>query len=169
MPVSDYIRRLRDRVGHDLLLLPSVTGLVFDGQRRVLLVKSVDADAWHFPGGFVEPNERPASALVRELWEETGLVTRPRRLVGVFGGPGYEFTYPNGDRSSYMTAAFECEVVDGRLHAQDGEIVDFTWAERDAIAGLRIAPWALEIVAAAWDSDAPAAFAGPTWAPPASG
>ncbi len=41
MPISDYPRNLRARVGPTLLLVPSVTGLVFDHAGRVLLVLGV--------------------------------------------------------------------------------------------------------------------------------
>src|SRR5687768_2430179 len=38
-PMSDHVRSLRERVGHDLLLLPSVAVLVQDDHGRVLLVR----------------------------------------------------------------------------------------------------------------------------------
>jgi len=39
MPISEHLRNLRSRVGPSLLLVPSVTGLVFDDDGRVLLVR----------------------------------------------------------------------------------------------------------------------------------
>ena len=37
MVISDYIAKLREKIGNDLLLLPSVGAVIFDAQRRVLL------------------------------------------------------------------------------------------------------------------------------------
>ncbi len=42
MGMSPYLRALREAVGPRLLVLPSVTGVVFDDQRRVLLVQQRD-------------------------------------------------------------------------------------------------------------------------------
>ena len=36
MPMSEHLRAVRAKVGNDLLVLPAVTGLVFDGAGRVL-------------------------------------------------------------------------------------------------------------------------------------
>jgi 8-oxo-dGTP pyrophosphatase MutT (NUDIX family) len=169
MPPSDFIRRLRSRVGHDLLVLPSVTGVLFDDERRVLLVRPIEADVWLLPGGLIEPNEIPADALVRELWEETGLLTRPRRLIGVFGGPTFEVMYPNGDRTTYVTSAIECDVVSGDLHARDGELAAFRWTARAELDTLAVGPWIREVLATAWEPTAPATFAPPRWTPESAG
>ena len=43
---------------------------------------------WDLPGGFLEENEHPLDALVRELREETGLEIEPQEFVGVWMEPG---------------------------------------------------------------------------------
>ncbi len=39
MPISEYLGRLRGKVGHERLRMPSVTSIVFDDARRILLVR----------------------------------------------------------------------------------------------------------------------------------
>ena len=55
-----------------------VAAALVDGEGRVLLQKRAPgrfmAGLWEFPGGKVEPGERPEAALVRELAEELGIV-----------------------------------------------------------------------------------------------
>ena len=83
MPISDYMRCLREKVGPDLLLAPSVTIITFDDQGRILLARHADTGVWVAPGGSVDPHESPADAAVREMWEETGLLVEPTKILGV--------------------------------------------------------------------------------------
>jgi len=46
MPIPDFVVALRKKIGQDELWLPSVTGLVLDGQDRVLLVQRRDNRLW---------------------------------------------------------------------------------------------------------------------------
>jgi 8-oxo-dGTP diphosphatase len=66
MPPSPYILRLRDKVGHQRLLLPSVSVHIFDDANRLLLVRLRDDDQWSTPGGAIEPDEFPSDAAARE-------------------------------------------------------------------------------------------------------
>jgi mutator protein MutT len=114
--MSGYIRRLRERVGHDLLLSQAAAACIRDPQNRILLLRRSDGEnLWGFPGGMIEPDERADQAVVRETYEETGLQVEPVSLIGVYAGPEYRFTYPNGDQAQPMVLFFECRVMGGEL------------------------------------------------------
>lgn len=58
-----------------------VAGVIADARGRVLLARRTQgrdlAGLWEFPGGKVEPGERPEQALMRELQEELGIQSVP--------------------------------------------------------------------------------------------
>jgi 8-oxo-dGTP pyrophosphatase MutT (NUDIX family) len=87
MGMSEYIRNIRSKVGSTMLQMPSVTIFNYDDTGQILLVKHADTGLWVAPGGAIEPGETPADAAVREMWEETGLLVRLVRILGVYVGP----------------------------------------------------------------------------------
>jgi 8-oxo-dGTP diphosphatase len=116
MGLTGYIARLRECVGHALLLTPSAAACIRDADGRILLLRRSDGDnLWGFPGGAMEPGERMAETVVREVREETGLEVEPAAVIGVYSAPEYAFAYPNGDRVQPVTTFFECRVVGGTL------------------------------------------------------
>ena len=69
MPISSYLKSVREKVGHDLLTMTAVAIAVFDAEGRLLLGRDSEMDRWTLPGGGIDPNERPADAAVRECHE----------------------------------------------------------------------------------------------------
>lgn len=79
---------------------------LFDGDGRVLVQqrppgKSM-AGLWEFPGGKVEPDERPEEALAREIFEELGITVREEDLL-----PGPFASEPLGE-SHLLLLLFLC-------------------------------------------------------------
>jgi 8-oxo-dGTP pyrophosphatase MutT (NUDIX family) len=112
--ISDYMRELRRQVGHQVVTSPGAGGIVFNEQGQVLLQQRADNGQWSPPAGAVDPHESPADAVIREVWEETGLLVEPVRLAGVYGGPELQVTYSNGDQVAIQSAVFECRVIGGQ-------------------------------------------------------
>jgi len=141
--IAAHIARLRAAVGHELLVLPSVSVLLADGTGRVLLVRHAGHDdGWGVLGGAVDVGESPASAAVREAREEIGVGIRLVRLVDVLGGPDYEVCYPNGDRVAYVTAVYEAQIIEGSPAVSDGELSALGWFEPAELPGLRLSKFA---------------------------
>ena len=72
-----------------------VAGVIRDARGRILLARRTEgrdlAGSWEFPGGKVEPGERPEAALIRELKEELGIDVNEACLAPfVFTSHAYE-------------------------------------------------------------------------------
>ena len=133
MPISEYIKRLRARVGTDLIQMPCVAAVIHD-RGKVLVTRRSDNGLWCLPGGAIDPDEAPAQAIVREVREETGLRVRPHKILGVFGG--HRHLYPNGDQTSIVKIAFGCSVIGGELQCNDGEVSELVFVSPDAMPQL---------------------------------
>lgn len=59
MPLSEYVRAWRARIGTTVLEVPTVSVIVLDTAERVLLVRHVEGNNWTTPGGMIEPYELP--------------------------------------------------------------------------------------------------------------
>ena len=165
--VADYVRRIRALIGSgEVLQLPSVSVAIRDAAGRVLLARHVEGNRWLLPGGGVEPGETPADAAVREAWEETGLIVRLTRLVGVFGGPQHLVQYRNGDRASYVSTVFEAAIDGGKVQPDGTELREVQFVSETEASGLTLAAWVPEVLSAVFGGTT-GNFRQPKWRPPA--
>jgi 8-oxo-dGTP diphosphatase len=125
MGLSPYLQGIRSRIGHDFLLLPGVSAMVFNDKDQLLLGRRSDNGRWSIIGGIVDPDEEPADAVVREVLEETGVTVKVDRVSGVY--TSRRLTYPNGDLAQYVTIAFRCSVVSGSPCVNDDESLEVAY------------------------------------------
>jgi 8-oxo-dGTP pyrophosphatase MutT (NUDIX family) len=163
--MSDWLREVRGKVGTMLIEVPSVTVVVRDGAGHVLVVRHSNRGVWVFPGGAVEPEETPADAAAREVYEEAGLDVELTDLIGVFGGPEYVVEYENGDRTSYLMVVFEAVVRSGTPRPDGVETVETRFVTRDELATLPQGRWMPEVADAVFTPTPARRFRPATWRP----
>jgi ADP-ribose pyrophosphatase YjhB (NUDIX family) len=119
-----YTRWLRSYVGHQRILQVRASGFVRNEAGHILLCRRADVMLWDVPGGTINLDESPARGLVREVYEETGLLLKPEKLIGVYSGPDFAWSYPNGDQSQILAIFFAARVVGGELQQAGDENVN---------------------------------------------
>lgn len=144
--ISPYIRCLREQVGHDLVLLPSVAVLVWDEEGRLLLVREAETSLWQTIGGAIEPDESPTEAAIREADEEAGVVVELAGIRGVVGGPQFRMTYPNGDLVSYVPTIFDAHIIDGEPHPDGEETIDVAWFTTGQLADAALSEFTVALL-----------------------
>jgi 8-oxo-dGTP diphosphatase len=127
MPIPEYIRNLREKIGHELIMIPGAAAVIVNAADEVLLQRRGDNGQWSLPGGAIEPGEEPAEAVIREVLEETGLHVRPERIVGIYGGPTHVGQYPNGDQVAFVSVTFQCSVIGGELRVDGDETLELRY------------------------------------------
>ena len=118
--------------------------MVLIGGRVVLIRRGKEPlrGRWVIPGGTVELGETLQEALVREMYEETGLVVRPREVVLVFDRIQREGT---AVQYHYVIIDYLCDYVSGDPRAgSDAEEVAVV-APGD-LDGYDLPPQALSLV-----------------------
>ncbi|GIP18119.1 NUDIX hydrolase [Paenibacillus montaniterrae] len=144
MPMSEYYKNMRSKVGSELLFMPSVAAIVRNENNEILFIRKSNETIWGLPAGAIEIGETPAQAIRREVYEETGLTVNPERIIGVFGGDKYKYEYSNGHKVEYLVIMFECSIIEGILYALDGEAEELRFYKQDEIPEIAI-PYPKEI------------------------
>ena len=121
--------------------IPCVGAVVTDGHGRLLLIKrghEPGAGLWSLPGGRIEPGETDAEALVREMFEETGLTVEPGRLLGRVQRPGL-------GGAVLDIRDYAATVTGGTLRAGD-DAADARWAGAEELAALDTTEGLVEVL-----------------------
>jgi 8-oxo-dGTP diphosphatase len=119
-----------------------VAAALVDGEGRVLLQRRAPGRAmaglWEFPGGKVEPDERPEAALVRELEEELGISVEIGALAPA------AFASADNQGRHMLLLLYLCREWDGEPRALDAEAL--AWVQPRAMASLPMPPADLPLI-----------------------
>jgi len=124
------------RLGRQGKLRLGCCAVIFDeSHTKVLLTRRADNGRWCLPGGGVESGESVAEACEREVFEETGLRSRVKRLIGVYSNPDQLVIYPGGEEVFFVVLNFEAQISEGTLGLSDEttEAGFFSLAEMEAM------------------------------------
>jgi 8-oxo-dGTP diphosphatase len=124
--------------------LTVVAAALVDAEGRVLLQQRAAGRAmaglWEFPGGKVEPGERPEAALVRELREELGIEVDSVRL-----SPAAFASADNGGRHMLLLL-YLCREWEGTPRPLDA--IGLKWLKPGEMAPAEMPPADVPLVAA---------------------
>lgn len=107
-----------------LRVLPSVTALIVHGSHwdegppwQVLIHQRSDNGWWGFPGGAMEVGESLTQCVIREAYEETGLLVQPVTMTSVDSDPtqGALCAYPDHNVIHYVNHTFLCAITSGTV------------------------------------------------------
>lgn len=108
------------------LVLVAACALI-DSDGRILLSKRPEGKAlaglWEFPGGKVEPGERPEHCLMRELNEELGINVKEACLAPLtFASHAYEDFH-------LLMPLWVCRRWEGQVHGREGQALAWVRAK----------------------------------------
>lgn len=110
----------------------TVDGIIISEQSVLLVQRKYEPfrEHWALPGGFVEYGEKTEDAVIREVFEETGLRVKITQLLGVYSEPGRD------PRGHTVTVAYLLEQIGGTVLAGDdaGDVKFFKVDELPALA-----------------------------------
>lgn len=121
-----------------------VAAALIDPEGKVLVQKRAEnrslAGLWEFPGGKIEPDERPEDALVRELNEELGISLQPEDLT-----PLSFASAPLGEQH-LLLLLYSCRKWQGVPAALDAAAIQ--WSSINALQDLEMPPADVPLVKA---------------------
>ena len=125
-----YILKLRNSLKEEYRHMPLFQNgsaiIVVNDMGQILLQERVDRDLWCLPGGLQELGETFEEVAIRELEEETGLITNRENLIliDVISGESRKNSYPNGDQVYNNTVLYATWDYHGNLNTDYQELTD---------------------------------------------
>jgi 8-oxo-dGTP pyrophosphatase MutT (NUDIX family) len=130
--VGSYAWRMRQKIGHDLLLIPAAFLFLRREDGAVLFAQRTDDGTWCIPAGVSEEGSSFADTAVTELREETGCVVDPDDLTAVASyseAETHTLHYPSGHVSHSFAIVFTASRWSGEPRPDGEETTAMRWAD----------------------------------------
>jgi len=116
---------------------------LIDADNRVLIAQRPKhktlGGLWEFPGGKLEPTERPEAALIRELTEELGITVREECLAPLtFASHAYEDFH-------LLMPLFICRRWEGQAMGREGQAL--AWVRANKLRDYPMPPADIPLIA----------------------
>jgi len=126
----------------EMKLLLVVAVALIDADDRVLIAQRPEgkqlAGLWEFPGGKLDPGERPEVALIRELHEELGITVKEACLAPLtFASHAYEDFH-------LLMPLYICRRWDGQAIAREGQ--QLAWVRANKLRDYPMPPADLPLI-----------------------
>jgi 8-oxo-dGTP diphosphatase len=126
----------------DIKLTLVVACALIDADKRVLIAQrpagKAMAGLWEFPGGKVEPGERPETTLIRELHEEIGIDVKEACLAPLtFASHAY-------DNFHLLMPLYICRRWEGNLTAREGQ--NLAWVRANKLRDYPMPPADISLI-----------------------
>ena len=126
------------RIGKNAPLRVGCSAIIFDETgERILLTQRTDNGQWCLPGGGMDSGESASEAIIREVWEETGLQVEVDRLAGIYTTPDRIVRYADGNQFQFVAFSFIVHIIGGELGLSD-ETTAFGYFTRAEMAHMNV-------------------------------
>ncbi len=166
MPIPEFIKSLRAKIGADLLQVSTATVMAYDDRGRLLLVKDMTSGLWGPSSGIVEIRmscwpTRPYGKRGRRR----GVFVELTHVLGIFAGEHFSGVYPNGDQLSAVATVFAGRPISGTPRADHDETSDAKFFHPSEIGHLSCYPHFHKILSAVGHRPLRPYFKPATWCP----
>ena len=125
----------------------TATGIVFNDVGEILMIKHKKLGVWLPPGGHIDENELPCEAVLREIYEETGVKARVITAAQDIDALTYSYELPlpmeilledieGTGLHNHIDMIYLCVAEKTSLNPQENEVDGIGWFTSEAIMEL---------------------------------
>ncbi|KRL83443.1 NUDIX hydrolase [Ligilactobacillus apodemi] len=130
MSVPEYVKQIRTKIGHDLLMLAGAC-VILENDRGQILLQQRSSGKWGLPGGLLEIGETLEETAIREVKEETGLVVTDLKQLHTFSGDFAHLKLANQDELYMVTTLYQVLAYHGKIIPDQDETLQLGFFSYD--------------------------------------
>jgi len=128
----------------------TATGIVFNRSKQILMIFHKKLNVWLPPGGHIEENELPTKAVIREIFEETGIKVEilqiENKILTLSNNDCIELEKPfillleniEGNwKHNHIDMVYICKALNENVILQKTEVNDIGWFEINQVEKLK--------------------------------